>query len=127
MMRNLTIHDDILAQYYICKYIFKHIESNLPIESINFIDKIPDVIDKQLIKNIIIDINNIYSDYMYAILFNQCNMDGPDSGEEKSLKYFKNKYELTKKIYCSISTKNNLFNLMIRNIINIQNTNQNNL
>lgn len=127
MIKRISITDDIMTQYYICEYIFKHIENNKPIESITFLDKILHLKDKQLIKNIIIYINDIYTDYMYAILFNQYNMNDLDSGEKKSLEFFKNKYELTKTFYCTISKKNNLYNLIVRNLSNIQNINQSNL
>ena len=127
MTKRISITDDIITQYYICEYIFKHIEDNKSIENITFVDKILHLKDKQIIKNIIIYINEIYTDYMYAILFNQYNMDKCDSGEIKSLEYFKSKYELTKITYSTISAKNNLYNLIIRNINNIQNISQSNL
>jgi hypothetical protein len=126
MIKRISITDEIMTQYYICEYIFRHIENNKSIDCITFVDKILHLKDKQLIKTIIVYINDLYTDYMYAILFNQYNMNELDSGENKSLEFFKNKYEITKTFYCTISKKNNLYNLIVRNISNIQNINQSN-
>lgn len=96
-----------------------------------FLNKISNKEDKNIIIKSIKQIYNTYSDYMYAILFNNCDMDGIESGESKTLDDFKNIYIIDKTYYCT-STNTELFKILMKyiNIIkisNIQNKDQNNL
>lgn len=101
------------------------------VKKLYFLNKISNRIDRSNIIKYIKYIDNTYSDYMYAILFNNFDMDGIESGESNTLDDYKNIYIIDKTYYCT-STNTELFKILLKyisiiKINNIQNRDQNNL
>ena len=113
--------------------IYEEMENNInekkaPFSHIPFLEQL-ETHDKDKIRNILKNIYNQYEEYLYAILFEDSNLNTPDSGDCRTLKDFKQDYQIDK-IYNCTSTDTLLFKILYKYediISNNQSINQNNL
>jgi hypothetical protein len=100
----------------ICYFIFDDMEYKIanaifPPFELDFLRIIRETDDKIKLSKYLQLVYKLYCEYTWSILYNNFDMDGPDSGNNNNIADYKLQYENAKKYYCTSKTTG-LYNII---------------